>query len=119
MEHERIVVSRCGDRNGKPNRLTAFASFLSVKLLGVVPTARSSTFYTAGSLDKRQPDAYREDLTTVLNLLAQGEISPVVGKQLPLADAAAAHELLSGSSTGKTILTCADAQSPNFPAEEH
>ena len=63
-------------RNGKPNRLTAFASFLSVKLLGVVPTARSSTFYTAGSLDKRQPDAYREDLTTVLNLLAQGRFPP-------------------------------------------
>lgn len=100
-------------KNGKRNRSTAIVSFLSVKLLGVAPTGKASTFYTAGSLEKSQPEAYREDLTTVLKLLARKEIAPLMGERFPLTEAAAAHELLSRSATGKIILTCAESQAPS------
>lgn len=97
-------------KNGRRNRLTAIVSFLSVKLLGFLPTRKTATFYTASSLEKGQPAAYREDLTTVLDLLARQEIQPLIAERLPLADAALAHELLSRSSVaGKIALTCADA----------
>lgn len=97
-------------KNGRRNRLTAIGSFLSVKLLGLLPTRKAATFYTASSLEKTQPAAYREDLTAVLELLARKEIQPLVAERLPLAEAALAHELLSRSSvSGKIALTCADA----------
>ncbi len=97
-------------KNGRRNRLTAIGSFLSVKLLGLVPTRKAATFYTASSLEKSQPAAYRKDLTAVLELLARKEIQPLIAERLPLADAALAHNLLSRSSvSGKIALTCADA----------
>ncbi|MBA3279772.1 MAG: zinc-binding dehydrogenase [Geodermatophilaceae bacterium] len=90
--------------------MTAVASFLAVKLLGVAPTDKSSTLYTATSLVKRQPDAYREDLTTVLDLLAAEQVHPVIGERFPLAQVARAHELLARSSTGKIVLTSGHEQ---------
>lgn len=98
-------ISR-GLKNGQRSRLTAVTSFLSVQLLGLLPTRRSATFYTANSLEKGQPHAYREDLTAVLELLARGEIQPVIAERLPLAEAARAHEALSRSAvSGKIVLT--------------
>lgn len=96
-------------KNGRRNRSTAVASFLAVKLLGLVP-GRAATFYTAGSLDKPLPDAYSEDLAAVLGLLVQGEVQPLIAERLQLAEAARAHELLATSSvSGKIVLMCADA----------
>jgi NADPH:quinone reductase-like Zn-dependent oxidoreductase len=49
--------------------------------------------------------SYREDLPTLLALLAEGKIEPVIGARLPLAEAAQAHRLLeSGAVTGKIVL---------------
>lgn len=94
-------------KNGRRNRLTAVASFLSVKLLGILPTGRAATFYTADSLEKSRPTSYREDLTAVLDLLAQRKVQPVIAEQLPLTQAAAGHNLLSHSSpVGKIVLVC-------------
>jgi NADPH:quinone reductase-like Zn-dependent oxidoreductase len=48
---------------------------------------------------------YRETLTELLNLLAAGEIRPVVAACIPLAEAARAHELLErGRYAGKVVL---------------
>lgn len=97
-------------KNGRRNRLTAVGSFLFVKLLGVLPTGRPATFYTASSLEKSLPTAYRDDLTAVLELLARKEIQPLTAERHPLEEAALAHELLSRSSvSGKIALTCTDA----------
>ena len=48
---------------------------------------------------------YRETLTELLDLLAQGKISPVVAERIPLVEAARAHELLErGGHAGKVVL---------------
>jgi NADPH2:quinone reductase len=53
----------------------------------------------------RDPDWFREDFRTLLELLREGRIHPVVAERLPLSDARRAHELLeSSAATGKLVL---------------
>jgi len=48
---------------------------------------------------------YRATLTELLDLLAAGQIEPVVAERIPLAEAARAHELLErGRYAGKVVL---------------
>lgn len=70
------------------------------------PDGRRTTFYNAWALEKKQPQAYQEDLGEVLRLLGEGDIEPVVGETLPLDRAAEAHELLQrGAVQGKIVLS--------------
>ena len=97
-------VSRAA-KDGKRNLPLSVASFLGVKLLGLLPRRRA-TFYTTGSRDELGPGSYRDDLATVLDLLARGAIRPVVAERMPLTDVARAHELLErGAVSGKIVLT--------------
>lgn len=53
----------------------------------------------------RNPDWFREDFRTLLDLLRDGTIQPVVAERLPLSDARRAHELLESSADkGKLVL---------------
>ena len=48
---------------------------------------------------------YRQTLTELLDLLANGELKPLVAERIPLAEAASAHELLErGGYAGKIVL---------------
>lgn len=93
--------------DGKASRRVLGLGFLGGLVLPkLVPDGRRTRFYSAWSLDKRQPQAYRQDLAAVLSLLVQGSIQPVVAKTMPLREAAAAQRLLQdGSVTGKIVLT--------------
>jgi NADPH:quinone reductase-like Zn-dependent oxidoreductase len=80
-----------------------------IVLPGLLPDGRRTVFYNAWSLEKKEPRAYREDLTAVLDLLAQDAIAPLAVKELPLAQAAKAHEILEYESpVGKIVLTALD-----------
>ena len=53
----------------------------------------------------RDPEWFREDFGTLIQLLREGKIHPVVAERLPLAEARRAHELLeSSASKGKLVL---------------
>jgi NADPH:quinone reductase-like Zn-dependent oxidoreductase len=53
----------------------------------------------------RNPDWFREDFRTLLELLQADKIHPVVAEHLPLTDARRAHELLEGTAAkGKLVL---------------
>jgi len=53
----------------------------------------------------RSPEWFREDFSTLLELLREGKIHPVVAERLPLSEARRAHELLEQSaSVGKLVL---------------
>ena len=53
----------------------------------------------------RYPDWFREDLRTLLQLLREDKIHPVVAERLPFTDARRAHELLESSAAkGKLVL---------------
>jgi NADPH:quinone reductase-like Zn-dependent oxidoreductase len=53
----------------------------------------------------RDPDWFREDFSTLLRLLRDDKIHPVVAERMPLSDARRAHELLESSADkGKLVL---------------
>jgi NADPH:quinone reductase len=53
----------------------------------------------------RDPEWFREDFRSLLELLRRGEIHPVVAERLPLTEARHAHELLeSAAAKGKLVL---------------
>jgi NADPH:quinone reductase-like Zn-dependent oxidoreductase len=94
-------------RGAKPHRPTAIVGFLGgIILAKLIPDGKKKTFYNAFSLEKKAPDAYRQDLSEVLRLLAQRSVEPVIARTLPLEDAAKAHEMLErGETAGKIVLT--------------
>jgi NADPH:quinone reductase-like Zn-dependent oxidoreductase len=54
---------------------------------------------------KKDVDWYRESLTTLFDMLAAGQIEPVIGARLPLTEIAQAHQMLeSGDVQGKIVL---------------
>jgi NADPH:quinone reductase-like Zn-dependent oxidoreductase len=58
-----------------------------------------------GALIEAQPTWYPDTLTGLCELLASGEIKPVIADRIPLAEAARAHELLErGGYAGKVVL---------------
>lgn len=63
--------------------------------------------YMIQSLAEKRRDWYQKDLTTLIDLLAQTKIKPIVAERIPLAEAARAHELLNKSAVaGKIVLMC-------------
>jgi NADPH:quinone reductase-like Zn-dependent oxidoreductase len=61
--------------------------------------------FNVNYLKDARPDWYREDLSTLMTLLADGKVRPQIAERLPLADAAKAHQLLDDSAVmGKIVL---------------
>jgi NADPH:quinone reductase-like Zn-dependent oxidoreductase len=94
-------------RNGKPNMRVGAIGFLGGILAPkLIPDGRKTGFYNAWALEKSQPTAYRDDLSTVLSLLAAGKIAPRSVSVLPLSEAAKAFQMLEDGVTGKIVLDC-------------
>jgi len=56
-------------------------------------------------VDAVQPAWFRHDLLTLLDLLKQGKIKPLIALRLPLEEARRAHEMLGeGGVLGKIVL---------------
>ena len=59
-----------------------------------------------GAKSHSRPEWYREDLSTLFDLLAQKKIEPIVTR-MPLAEAAGAHGLIGNEvAKGKIVLMC-------------
>jgi len=87
------------------NRMKAVGSFLLLGLLKAIPDGKPKHFYAITTMKKEHPEWFREDMTTLLEMLAAKQIAPVIAERLPLAEAARAHELLqSGQTIGKLVL---------------
>jgi len=79
--------------------------FMRVKLWNNLPNGRKSAFYSIGDLRKKQPNWFREDLTALFGLLADGKIKPVIEKRMSLDEAAQAHELIEQAAVkGRIVL---------------
>lgn len=88
--------------------LSSFARLFWYKL---VPDGKTAQMYggTPGLATKKNT-WYRETLTELLNLLAEGKITPVIGARIPLSEASRAHELMEKSAVeGKVVLINAHA----------
>ena len=63
--------------------------------------------YSIQWLKRRKPGWFRDDLTTLLRLLSETKIKPIIAARFPLQEIRRAHELLgAGGVTGKIVLLC-------------
>ena len=75
-----------------------FSSWLLPGRKRVVP-------YSIQTLKKLKPELFRQDLTTLFELLQQKKIRPLIAQRFPLAEARKAQELLArGGVIGKIVL---------------
>jgi NADPH:quinone reductase-like Zn-dependent oxidoreductase len=87
--------------------LKAASGFVLLGLFNLIPDGRKTAFYSIETFKKQHPNWFREDLTHLLDLLAHGQIQPVIAQQIPLAEAARAHEWLDRAAVqGQIVLLC-------------
>jgi NADPH2:quinone reductase len=93
-------------RSGSRHRFRALAIFgLYIAGGWLLPGRRRLVPYSIQWLKRRKPELFRQDLTTLLGLLEQKKIRPLIAQRFPLAEARQAHELLGqGGVTGKIVL---------------
>jgi NADPH2:quinone reductase len=98
--------------NGRrsPRAIALFYAAAALALAGnLLPDGRRVVTYQVAKLKERHPAWFREDLSTLFGLLADGSIKPLIAARLPLEEARRAHELLArGEVEGKLVLTCGD-----------
>ena len=65
-------------------------------------------WYSVIAMKRHKPQWYRKDLTTLLDLLGKGKITPIIANTRPLREAARAHEdlLTTAHVGGKVVLIC-------------
>lgn len=79
---------------------------LSLFVRDLSSSKRSKAFYSIEALRKQKPDWFREDLTALMQHLANGQIEPLIEERLTLKDAEAAHRRVeAGSVKGKLVIT--------------
>ena len=93
-------------RPGRRNRLHGLPIYALYIAGGwVLPGRKRIVPYSIQTLKRLKPDRFRQDLTTLLDLLRQEKIQPLVAQRFPLAEARRAQELLArGGVIGKIVL---------------
>jgi len=106
-------------RTGRRNRLHGIPIYALYILGGwLLPGRKRVVPYSIQTLKRLKPQWFRQDLTTLLDLLRQHEIKPLIAQRFPLAEARQAHELLGkGGVIGKIVLVC-NALSPASEAAQ-
>ncbi len=107
----RVTSGRSGGRQ-RFRRLAMFGFCIAAGSL--LPGRKRFVPYSIQWLKRLKPNQFREDLTTLFDLLKQHKIKPLVTGRFSLTDARQAHERLGkGGVTGKLVLICND--SPQAP----
>ena len=94
---------------GSRNRLHGVPIY-AVYILGglLFPGKKRILPYSIQTLKRLKPEMFREDLATLLDLLKQEKIKPLISQHFPLSEARKAHELLqNGGIIGKIVLDVA------------
>jgi NADPH2:quinone reductase len=98
----RLASGRAGGRH-RYRALAIFGLYIVAGL--ILPGRKRVVPYSIQTLKRLRPAMFREDLTTLFDLLRQGKLKPLIARRLPLTEARQAHDLLgAGSVTGKIVL---------------
>lgn len=85
--------------------LDVLSQYVWLAVSSMPPQMKHVAFYDIRPTKKKHPDWFRDDLTTLLGLLAAGELWPVIAARLPLADVVTAHQLVERADVqGKLVL---------------
>jgi NADPH2:quinone reductase len=100
-----LLSSFAGGKRDIRRLLSSAAGWAAAYTLGLLARRKRLLIYSIQMLKRRKPDWFRQDLTTLFDLLARGELKPVIDRRLSLEQAALAHELLGkGETVGKIVL---------------
>jgi NADPH:quinone reductase-like Zn-dependent oxidoreductase len=93
-------------RPGRRQRFRGTATFTLYVAGGwLLPGRKRVAPYSIQTLKRLKPEWFRQDLTTLLDLLHRHEIKPLIAQRVPLAEARYAQELLAkGGVIGKIVL---------------
>jgi len=105
-------------RTGRRNRLHGIPIYALYMVGGwLLPGRKRVVPYSIQWLKRLKPALFRQDLITLLELLQQQKIKPLVARRFALAEAKEAHELLGkGGVTGKIVLMPGGASSESVVA---
>jgi NADPH:quinone reductase len=94
-------------RQGRRNRLHGIPIYALYIAGGwLLPGRKRVVPYSIQTLKRLRPQLFRQDLLTLLDLLYQKKIKPIIASRFPLAEARQAQELLAkGGVIGKIVLT--------------
>ncbi len=102
LRGEGLTSSRPGRRQ-RFRGTAVFAAYIARSWLS--PGRKRVIPYSIQTLKRMRPALFREDLTTLLKLLQQRRIKPLIAGRFPLAEARQAQEMLeSGGVIGKIVL---------------
>ncbi len=95
-------------RGGRRNRFHGMPRFALYIVGGwLLPGRKRLVPYSIQTLKRLKPALFRQDLLTLLVLLQQKKLKPLIAQRFPLAEARRAHELLGKEGvTGKLVLVC-------------
>jgi NADPH2:quinone reductase len=95
-------------RSGRRNRLHGIPIYaLYIAGSWLLPGRKRVVPYSIQTLKRLRPALFRQDLITLLDLLHQQKIKPLIAQRFPIAEARQAQELLGkGGVTGKIVLVC-------------
>ncbi len=95
-------------RRGQRQRFRGTGRFALYIVGGLLLPGRKRVVpYSIQTLKRLKPQWFRQDLLTLLTLLQQRQVAPIIAQRFPLAEARQAQELLAkGGVTGKIVLTC-------------
>ncbi len=104
LRGEGLASGRPGRRN-RLHGIPVFALYIAGGWL--LPGRKRVVPYSIQWLMRAKPAQFRQDLITLLDLLRQKKVQPLVAQRLPLVEARRAQELLEkGGVTGKIVLVC-------------
>jgi NADPH2:quinone reductase len=102
LRGEGLASGRSGHRN-RLHGIPIYALYIAGGLL--LPGRKRIVPYSIQTLKRLKPAMFRQDLITLLELLRQRKIKPLVAQRFPLTEAKQAQELLgNGGVTGKIVL---------------
>jgi NADPH:quinone reductase len=85
--------------------LDVVSQYLRMALWSLPPLRKHTAFYDIRAMHKRHPDWFREDHTSLVDLLAAGRLQPVIAARIALDDVVKAHQMLERAEVqGKLIL---------------
>lgn len=78
--------------------------FMKLLLWNILPNKKSTSFYSIGSLRKKHPEWFKEDLRLLFELLEKGSLKPEIADHYPLNKAIEVHKMIeNAANTGKII----------------
>jgi NADPH2:quinone reductase len=100
-----LLSSFAGGRRDLKRLLSSAAGWAAAYSLSLLTRRKRLSVYSIQMLKRRKPEWFRQDLTTLFDLLGRGNLKPVIDRRLPLEQAALGHELLrKGDTVGKIVL---------------